>query len=118
MTDLLIAAILIIMLIQWHNKEKHMGWYGKLYVMISKRFRRFIKIRIGITKKKKTIKEAINKHNFNTIKQKFISNNDIPNVLFLRKGISGDYKNELTQEQINKLNDRFGETLEKLGYDI
>ena len=43
MTDLLIAAILIVLLIQWHGRAKSTGWYGKLYVLITKRFKRFLK---------------------------------------------------------------------------
>ena len=37
MTDLLLAGILLMILIQWHHQEKRTGWYGKLSVLIKKR---------------------------------------------------------------------------------
>lgn len=46
MTDLLLTIILILMLIQLHQKEKYTGWYGKLYVLITKRLKRYLKDKI------------------------------------------------------------------------
>ena len=47
MTDILLGIIVAIILIQWHHKEKHTGWYGKLNVLITKRFKRFVRDKIN-----------------------------------------------------------------------
>ncbi len=48
MTDVLLGIIATIILIQWHHKEKHTGWYGKINVLITKRFKRYIRKYINI----------------------------------------------------------------------
>jgi len=42
MTDILLAAILIVMLLQIHVREKNMGWYGHVYVILKKRALRYL----------------------------------------------------------------------------
>lgn len=42
MTDLLLAGILITLLLQIHVREKNMGWYGHVYVILKKRALRYL----------------------------------------------------------------------------
>ena len=46
MTDLLLASILIVLLIQVHVREKNIGRYGKLYVFLKKRVLRYLVRRV------------------------------------------------------------------------
>lgn len=42
MTDLLLASILVLMLLNLHQKEKGVGLYGGINVLITKRLKRYL----------------------------------------------------------------------------
>lgn len=72
---------------------------------------------LGVDLAPTTIQRAIENQSFNAVKEKFSAQGDRRRATFLRSGRSGEWKTQLTGAQVSYLQDRFRDTLHKLGYD-
>lgn len=78
---------------------------------------------LHLSRTKKEIKETINWASFENMqnlerrKQKKPTNID-DSIPFVRKGQVNQWKTFLTDEQQNKMNNKFGAVLNRLGYDV
>jgi hypothetical protein len=60
--------------------------------------------------------EAIDQNRFKKKKSFFENKNDTKNVLFLRKGIAGDWQRFLDKNMLKKIKQKHGVTMELMGY--
>lgn len=62
------------------------------------------------------IETAVKKQSFHEKKRQFAENNQTVKAAFLRKGTTGQWKDELTKRQIQKIERAFGDVMRRLGY--
>ncbi|NET31639.1 MAG: sulfotransferase domain-containing protein [Cyanothece sp. SIO1E1] len=71
---------------------------------------------LRLTRNLDQIHAAINNQSFKTIKEKFKQKHDKRRDTFLRQGKRGEWKQQLSHEQMTFLSDRFATMLQQLGY--
>jgi hypothetical protein len=71
---------------------------------------------LNIERSEKKLLESISIQSFDNKKKKFLENNDLQKAKFLRKGKTGEWKEVLSDHNINMINEEIGDFLQQLGY--
>lgn len=73
---------------------------------------------LGLEVDQERIDEVVRRQSFKVRKQEFVEAGDIKNAAFLRSGTSGGWRDELSDDQVARVESALGDDLVALGYPV